>query len=117
LTVGSGDAPYDSDRSLLKVIHDHLLSYNPPSHHPPPVPPRPSPAPKDPRPAPPPPPPRKDLPPPVPPKSQPWDATKSYAVGDIVSYDGKMFKCITAHRAQVDWTPTAAVSLWTEVKQ
>src|SRR5208282_4515188 len=111
--LGSADAPYTSNRSLLKVIHDNLLSNNPPA----PGPPLPPPDHPTPSPAPPPPP-----PPPVPwppgphnpgtPPPQPWDATKAYAVGDQVTYQGHTYQCTIAHTAQVDWTPTAAVSLW-----
>lgn len=39
----------------------------------------------------------------------------AYAVGDRVSYDTLLWKCLQAHTSQPDWTPTAAVSLWTRV--
>lgn len=124
--LGSGDAPFDSDRSLLRIIHENLLSSNPPTRGPS------EPGPR--RPAPP-IPPNKPIHtpthPPVPPKwspapptraphqspnspsnSQPWDPTKHYALGDLVTYQGHGYQCITAHQGQVDWIPTAAVSLW-----
>lgn len=39
----------------------------------------------------------------------------AYAVDDRVSYMDLLFKCISAHTSQPDWTPTAAVSLWVRI--
>ena len=39
----------------------------------------------------------------------------AYEVGVRVQYEGKLYKCVQAHTSQEDWTPTDAVSLWTEV--
>ena len=42
----------------------------------------------------------------------------SYAAGDRIQYNGKLYKCLQAHTAQTaqaDWTPTTAPSLWAEV--
>lgn len=116
--AGAGDAPYDSDRSLLRVIHDNLLSGNGPTvARPPPIPIQtkplqmtkavqrsadPSPPSRS----------REKGPPSIRPNTQAWDSNKSYSVGDTVSYMGKTYVCTIAHQAQVDWTPTAAVSLW-----
>lgn len=47
-----------------------------------------------------------------------WTSGKSYAVGDFVTYgengvgDPQLYKCISAHIAQTDWTPDTAVSLF-----
>ena len=38
-----------------------------------------------------------------------------YAVGDRVSYEGTLYKCLTAHTSQAAWTPTASPSLWVRV--
>lgn len=38
-----------------------------------------------------------------------------YAVGDRVSYDGTLYKCLTAHTSQSTWTPDASPSLWVRV--
>ena len=43
-----------------------------------------------------------------------WDANKFHQLGDLVSHQGRVYKCITAHQGQVDWTPGAAVSLWAQ---
>ena len=43
-----------------------------------------------------------------------WDANKFHQLGDKVSYQGRVYKCITAHQGQTDWTPGAAVSLWAQ---
>lgn len=48
----------------------------------------------------------------------PWAAGKVYAVGDFATYgvngvgDPQLYKCISAHTSQADWTPDAAVSLF-----
>lgn len=34
---------------------------------------------------------------------------------DRVSYDGQLYKCITAHTSQTTWTPTDSPSLWVRV--
>lgn len=39
----------------------------------------------------------------------------AYEVGDRVSYEDFLWKCISAHTSQPDWTPVAAVSLWVRV--
>ena len=38
-----------------------------------------------------------------------------YAVGDRVSYDGTLYKCLTAHTSQSTWTPPDSPSLWVRV--
>ena len=44
-----------------------------------------------------------------------WADDVSYVAGDRVRYDGVLYKCLQDHTAQVDWTPTAAPSLWAKV--
>ena len=44
-----------------------------------------------------------------------WVSGKSYAADDRVKYDGVLYKCLTAHTSQADWSPTAAPSLWAKV--
>ena len=39
----------------------------------------------------------------------------SYAEGDRIQYNGKLYKCLQAHTAQADWNPVDAPSLWVEV--
>jgi hypothetical protein len=46
---------------------------------------------------------------------QPWNPTKTYQVGDIVTYQGNAYQCLQAHTAEPTWTPTAVPSLWKEV--
>ena len=43
-----------------------------------------------------------------------WDPTKFYNVGDVVTYQGRTYRCTIAHQSQESWTPSAAVSLWKE---
>lgn len=46
---------------------------------------------------------------------------EAYAVGDIVSYgvngvgDPQLYRVVQAHTSQADWTPNAAVSLYTPI--
>ena len=42
----------------------------------------------------------------------PWAVSVAYTVGKLRKYGGKLYRCITAHTSQADWTPDAAVSLW-----
>lgn len=44
-----------------------------------------------------------------------WSAQDTYDAGERVRFDGTLYKCVQAHAAQADWTPTAAPSLWTKV--
>ena len=42
----------------------------------------------------------------------PWAVSVAYTVGQLRKYGEKLYRCITAHTSQADWTPDAAVSLW-----
>lgn len=44
-----------------------------------------------------------------------WNAQESYQVGDKVRENGILYKCLQAHKAQADWNPSQAVSLWARV--
>ena len=44
-----------------------------------------------------------------------WASGTAYAVGYKVQFGGALYRCLTAHTAQSDWTPTAAPSLWARV--
>lgn len=44
-----------------------------------------------------------------------WATDTDYAVGFKVQYGGKLYRCLTAHTSQPDWTPDAAPSLWTQI--
>lgn len=44
-----------------------------------------------------------------------WSQTAAYAAGQRVQYDGTLYRCLQAHTALADWTPTAAPSLWAKV--
>lgn len=41
-----------------------------------------------------------------------WEAEGTYAAGDRVRVDGRLYKCLQGHDAQGDWSPTQAPSLW-----
>lgn len=45
-----------------------------------------------------------------------WDGDgHEYEVGDRVFYEGQLYKCLTAHTSQAQWTPTDSPSLWVRV--
>ena len=46
---------------------------------------------------------------------EPWVASKAYAVGDIVSYNELLYRCVQAHTSQADWTPADTPALWTKI--
>ncbi len=44
---------------------------------------------------------------------QPWDGNfHPYKVGDLVSFQGHIYKCIQAHTSQPDWSPPVVPALW-----
>lgn len=43
----------------------------------------------------------------------PWASSVDYSAGNLRTYKGKLYRCISAHTSQEDWTPDVAVSLWT----
>ena len=51
----------------------------------------------------------------------PWTVPMKYAVGDFVTYgvngvgDPQLYKVISAHTSQADWTPDVSVSLFTAI--
>ena len=44
-----------------------------------------------------------------------WSESKHYEKDERVTYNGTLYKCLQAHDAQADWTPTDAPSLWAKV--
>lgn len=44
-----------------------------------------------------------------------WISGKLYAVGTRTKYSDILYKCITEHTSQSDWTPDVSPSLWTKV--
>ena len=44
-----------------------------------------------------------------------WSDEADYIVGDRVSYDGTLYKCLTAHTSQASWKPDVSPSLWVRV--
>ena len=45
------------------------------------------------------------------------EANASYAVGDKVRRDGKLWRCLQAHTSQNGWEPENAASLWETVDE
>jgi hypothetical protein len=41
-----------------------------------------------------------------------WAYPVRYIAGQIREYEGKLYKCVTSHTSQADWTPSGAASLW-----
>jgi hypothetical protein len=44
-----------------------------------------------------------------------WCKAIDYAVGDIRRHEGKLYRCVQAHKSQADWTPDAVASLWSQI--
>lgn len=45
-----------------------------------------------------------------------WSADSvAYIKDDIRRFEGKLYRCVQPHTSQSTWTPSAAVSLWTEI--
>lgn len=41
-----------------------------------------------------------------------WNYPIAYKVGQLRQYEGILYKCISEHTSQEDWTPDVSVSLW-----
>ncbi|THE11957.1 chitinase [Enterococcus hirae] len=41
-----------------------------------------------------------------------WTIGKAYVTGDIVTYNGKTYRCLQAHTAIATWAPDLVTSLW-----
>lgn len=44
-----------------------------------------------------------------------WKTDTDYVVGDRVSYEETLYKCLQSHTSQSTWTPDASPSLWVRV--
>jgi hypothetical protein len=44
-----------------------------------------------------------------------WEIGKNYSVDQKLQYNGKLYKVITAHTSQADWTPDITASLFTAI--
>ena len=44
-----------------------------------------------------------------------WDGAGEYTAGQRVRYEGILYRCLQAHRAQDGWAPVSAPSLWARV--
>lgn len=44
-----------------------------------------------------------------------WAFPVRYAEKSLCRYAGKLYRCLTAHDSQEDWTPSASPSLWKEI--
>lgn len=47
-----------------------------------------------------------------------WEPDVQYAAGDMRKYgeeDGKLYRCVQAHKSQSDWTPDVTPALWAAV--
>lgn len=44
-----------------------------------------------------------------------WKTDTSYSVGDRVSYNSVLFKCVQAHTSQDNWTPNLVPALFVQV--
>lgn len=117
----SSDYPYNSPRSLTRVMHDNLTHGTPFGSAPTPTPvsaptPAPTPAPV-PVPVPTPTPAPAPTPAPVPtPSSQDWIPGRLYNSGDIVRHNNTYYKCVNTHTSIVSWEPSpGTLALWVPV--
>lgn len=46
-----------------------------------------------------------------------WESGKSYAVGNKITRNGKLYKVIQAHTSQAGWTPENVPTLFTEINE
>jgi subtilisin len=47
---------------------------------------------------------------------QPWNGNQvAYRIGDLVSYNGRVYRCIQAHTSLPGWDPASVPALWTPV--
>lgn len=46
-----------------------------------------------------------------------WESGTAYAVGFKVQHNGKLYKVITAHTSQADWTPDIAATLFEHIDE
>lgn len=44
-----------------------------------------------------------------------WRPDGEYEIGERVLYNDVLYKCLSPHFAQTDWTPDVSVSLWARV--
>jgi predicted carbohydrate-binding protein with CBM5 and CBM33 domain len=44
-----------------------------------------------------------------------WAPNRSHAIGDLVTYQGRTYRCRQAHTTQSDWTPDIVPALWLPV--
>lgn len=44
-----------------------------------------------------------------------WSANTTYDAGYKVQYGGVLYRCLTTHTSQTDWTPSASPSLWAKI--
>ena len=44
-----------------------------------------------------------------------WYIDTAYSVGEVIQFDGKLYRCLTAHTSQETWKPDVSPSLWTRI--
>lgn len=45
----------------------------------------------------------------------PWQPNVKYEAENLREYEGTLYRCISGHTSQTDWTPDVSVSLWKKV--
>lgn len=46
-----------------------------------------------------------------------WETDRAYTAGYKVQYGGELYKTVTAHTSQADWTPDTAVTLFARIDE
>lgn len=44
-----------------------------------------------------------------------WHVDVNYRVGQIVRYEGSLYRCVQDHASQSDWTPDVSASMWSKI--
>lgn len=44
-----------------------------------------------------------------------WSAGATYSAGFRTQFEGLLYRCLTAHTSQADWTPADSSSLWVRI--
>ncbi len=42
----------------------------------------------------------------------PWEPNVDYVLGNLRTYEDKLYKCVQPHTSQSDWTPDVTPALW-----
>lgn len=44
-----------------------------------------------------------------------WHVGVDYRIGQVVRYQGQLYRCVQGHLSQADWTPDTVAALWSSI--